>query len=93
MRRSLIKVIIVAELVCSCVLIANADDQKPNLIFILSDDIAQGDLGVYGQELIAAGHAKLVSKAIEMMNGARTPDPAWPDPAIASTNSKRTGKK
>lgn len=24
----------------------------PNFIFILSDDIAQGDLGVYGQELI-----------------------------------------
>lgn len=26
--------------------------KKPNFIFILSDDIAQGDLGVYGQELI-----------------------------------------
>ncbi len=25
---------------------------KPNFIFILSDDIAQGDIGVYGQELI-----------------------------------------
>ncbi|QGJ69338.1 N-acetylgalactosamine 6-sulfate sulfatase [Planctomycetales bacterium 10988] len=27
-------------------------DERPNLIFVLSDDIAQGDLGVYGQELI-----------------------------------------
>lgn len=26
--------------------------EKPNFIFIPSDDIAQGDLGVYGQELI-----------------------------------------
>lgn len=26
--------------------------EKPNFIFILSDDVAQGDLGVYGQELI-----------------------------------------
>jgi arylsulfatase A-like enzyme len=26
--------------------------EKPNLIFVLSDDIAQGDLGAYGQELI-----------------------------------------
>ena len=26
--------------------------RKPNFIFILSDDIAQGDLGCYGQELI-----------------------------------------
>lgn len=25
---------------------------KPNLIFVLSDDVAQGDLGVYGQQLI-----------------------------------------
>lgn len=25
---------------------------KPNLIFILSDDLAQGDLGCYGQKLI-----------------------------------------
>ena len=27
-------------------------DRKPNFIFVLSDDIAQGDLGVYGQKLI-----------------------------------------
>jgi arylsulfatase A-like enzyme len=26
--------------------------QKPNFIFVLSDDIAQGDLGCYGQDLI-----------------------------------------
>jgi arylsulfatase A-like enzyme len=26
--------------------------EKPNLIFILSDDLAQGDLGVYGQKII-----------------------------------------
>ena len=29
-----------------------ASAEKPNFIFILSDDIAQGDLGVYGQKLI-----------------------------------------
>ncbi|MFT5499375.1 MAG: arylsulfatase A [Kiritimatiellia bacterium] len=29
-----------------------AADTRPNLIFILSDDIAQGDVGVYGQQLI-----------------------------------------
>ncbi len=29
---------------------------KPNLIFILSDDIAQGDVGCYGQKLIQTPH-------------------------------------
>lgn len=27
-------------------------DDRPNMIFILSDDVAQGDLGCYGQEII-----------------------------------------
>jgi arylsulfatase A-like enzyme len=31
---------------------AAAAERPPNFIFILSDDIAQGDLGCYGQELI-----------------------------------------
>lgn len=31
----------------------HATAQKPNIIFILSDDLAQGDLGCYGQKLIA----------------------------------------
>lgn len=42
-------------LVLGCVLLAvggRAADRRPNFIFVLSDDIAQGDLGVYGQELI-----------------------------------------
>lgn len=29
-----------------------ADERPPNLIFVLSDDVAQGDLGSYGQKLI-----------------------------------------
>lgn len=32
--------------------IACAKERLPNFIFVLSDDIAQGDIGVYGQELI-----------------------------------------
>ena len=32
--------------------LAIAADQPPNFIFILSDDIAQGDLGCYGQKII-----------------------------------------
>ena len=34
-----------------CAFSAVAADQ-PNIIFILSDDLAQGDLGCYGQKLI-----------------------------------------
>ena len=29
-----------------------ATGRKPNIIFILADDLAQGDLGCYGQKLI-----------------------------------------
>jgi arylsulfatase A-like enzyme len=34
------------------VLAADAGDGKPNIVYILSDDLAQGDLGCYGQKLI-----------------------------------------
>lgn len=33
-------------------LVAKADNNKTNFVFVLSDDIAQGDLGCYGQQLI-----------------------------------------
>lgn len=33
-----------------------ADPAKPNVVFILADDLAQGDLGCYGQKLIKTPH-------------------------------------
>jgi arylsulfatase A len=33
-----------------------ADTRKPNIIFILSDDLAMGDVGAYGQKLIQTPH-------------------------------------
>jgi arylsulfatase A-like enzyme len=46
--------IVFLAIICLLVACANvmAENRKPNFIFILSDDIAQGDLGCYGQELI-----------------------------------------
>jgi arylsulfatase A-like enzyme len=35
---------------------AAAETRKPNIIFILSDDLAMGDLGAYGQKLIQTPH-------------------------------------
>jgi arylsulfatase A-like enzyme len=51
MKRIAFKTLL-AALACLCGLAPEALARKPNIIFILSDDIAQGDVGVYGQELI-----------------------------------------
>ena len=40
----------------SLTLIASAADRKPNIIFILADDLGYGDLGCYGQKLIQTPH-------------------------------------
>ena len=47
------RLILVAALLSSLALpTATRAAEKPNIIFILSDDVAQGDLGCYGQKLI-----------------------------------------
>lgn len=48
MKRPLLFTLVVLVLALN----APAAERKPNIIFILSDDIAQGDLGCYGQKLI-----------------------------------------
>ena len=46
------RVLYLAVLVSAAMLPETAAAEKPNIIFILSDDVAQGDLGCYGQKLI-----------------------------------------
>ncbi|MCA9193405.1 MAG: arylsulfatase [Planctomycetales bacterium] len=50
MRRELAILVAQVGLLLGCCTLLAAE--KPNIIFILSDDVAQGDLGCYGQELI-----------------------------------------
>ncbi len=43
-------------LLCAFSLLGRAAATKTNFIFVLSDDVAQGDLGCYGQKLIQTPH-------------------------------------
>jgi arylsulfatase A-like enzyme len=48
--------LLLGVLLLSCGALAASPAPKPNVIFILADDLAQGDLGCYGQTLIQTPH-------------------------------------
>ena len=52
--RHILTALFLGLFVCSILITLgeSAEKRKPNFIFVLSDDIAQGDLGIYGQKLI-----------------------------------------
>ena len=52
-------IMLFTRLIALCLLVATsvvAAERKPNLIFILADDLGYGDLGCYGQKLIQTPH-------------------------------------
>jgi arylsulfatase A len=57
----------------------------PVELYDLSKDISES-------KNLASEHPELVTKAIEMMAQARTPDPLWPDPSLPPARGKKTEK-
>ena len=51
MNRCLLRLFAVAA-ICSLVPVVSAAESKPNIVFILADDLGYGELGCYGQEKI-----------------------------------------
>jgi len=52
MNRLLLTLFLLSSFVALRGASAATSGRQPNIIFILSDDLAQGDVGVYGQKLI-----------------------------------------
>lgn len=64
MNRSIKYAILLSALfVCGLNLGFSQSARKPNVIFILADDLGYGDIGIYGQKLIRTPHIDALAKA------------------------------
>ncbi|GEO06467.1 N-acetylgalactosamine-6-sulfatase [Adhaeribacter aerolatus] len=54
--------LILVGLLCLFTITAHADDKKPNVIFILADDMGTFDVGAYGQKLIKTPNIDRLAK-------------------------------
>ena len=53
--------------------------EKPNFIFVLSDDIAQGDLGCYGQKHIQTPNIDSLAAGSGLQGRESGSEHGWPD--------------
>jgi len=61
--------IFIISLLCSTCLSSTAQQRKPNIVFILADDLGIGDIGPYGQEKIKTPNLdKLASRGMRFEN-------------------------
>ena len=61
--------LLIVILIFSCTGHKNTDNLKPNIIYILADDLGYGDLGCYGQETIQTPRIdKMASEGIRFTN-------------------------
>ena len=74
---------ILASILLASLLIAGAADPKPNIIFVMADDMGYGDLGCYGQKVIQTPFidqmAKEGTRFTQVYAGAPVCAPAFPD--------------
>jgi arylsulfatase A-like enzyme len=59
----------VTLLFCTCASHKNTDELKPNIIYILADDLGYGDLGCYGQKVIQTPRIdKMAAEGVRFTN-------------------------
>ncbi|UIR55933.1 sulfatase-like hydrolase/transferase [Sphingobacterium sp. SRCM116780] len=56
-------VLFVIIIMLTNVTIAKKKHSRPNIVFIMTDDLGYGDLGAYGQKLIETKHLDDLSKS------------------------------